>query len=641
MKKLLGLLGTIMITGNVIPSVIAVSPYEKQQKLNNKFNYQQTNNLEKLIRNKRQNDDEFEKSIYTNNVIGEVKESSMLFFKKFKCFFIKLTPIFWREIINLYNSSYNEEDFSTRFRNKIENEFPNFIKNNKHINFKEEYSILESTKTKYSLSFNELGRMLYNNFQKINSKWENSDKTRRIRILFKIEPYDIIVGGSNSNSNFIYKDVLRELEFEMRRSFYTTVLDIYYFSSNIEDDNDDKYEEVYVSSNYDDNNIINTLKNDFKDFNKKEIILEIIDNEDDKSILDALQNQYPKLKISELNVFEKTLYSHFTKNSSAKIKIKIDSKSGYPKIILKPMLYFISKKTLKELEDKIKNDSMYKKWESHLKDYVDNLPKKLKIIDSSNENQKWIYRNQEKEILKSYIRDFDGLLRIIELEWKIQELSINIIKEIQEIKNDLYDLKNIVQNIEKEIFEINNPGTDLSLSPSDWFSLYSVLLDKIADKVDYPGFSLIYEMSKNIFSILLTNIKINNISFESEYPSLNKKENNTSLEKINSLIQKFNNIDISNKNNLPFKINIQSLLNYDSYDVLHDGSCLFWSVATAYLLPVRNNNEEFRARFIQLFGERELQNLLYVQNLLQQFDLTNHISRQDWYQNQTANNLVT
>ncbi|UNF62731.1 OTU domain-containing protein [Spiroplasma poulsonii] len=148
-------------------------------------------------------------------------------------------------------------------------------------------------------------------------------------------------------------------------------------------------------------------------------------------------------------------------------------------------------------------------------------------------------------------------------------------------------------------------------------------------------------MSKNIFSILLTNIKINNISFESEYPSLNKKENNTSLEKINSLIQKFNNIDISNKNNLPFKINIQSLLNYDSYDVLHDGSCLFWSVVTAYLLPVRNNNEEFRARFIQLFGERELQNLLYVQNLLQQFDLTNHISRQDWYQNQTANNLVT
>jgi len=62
MKKLLGLLGTIMITGNAIPSVIAVSPYEKQQKLNNKFNYQQTNNLQNLIRNKRQNDDEFKKS---------------------------------------------------------------------------------------------------------------------------------------------------------------------------------------------------------------------------------------------------------------------------------------------------------------------------------------------------------------------------------------------------------------------------------------------------------------------------------------------------------------------------------------------------------------------------------------------------
>ncbi|UNF62730.1 hypothetical protein [Spiroplasma poulsonii] len=335
MKKLLGLLGTIMITGNVIPSVIAVSPYEKQQKLNNKFNYQQTNNLEKLIRNKRQNDDEFEKSIYTNNVIGEVKESSMLFFKKFKCFFIKLTPIFWREIINLYNSSYNEEDFSTRFRNKINEKCPNF-KNKMKKKLREEMGIISNTK-KYSLSFYKLGCMLYNNFEKINNKWENSDKTRRIRILFKIEPFEVLkfmVGPDEEEGEYEYlQGVVKH-----NNSFETTKLDIYYFSSNIEDDNDDKYEEIYVKSNYDDNNIINILKNDFKDFNKNSINLGLIDNNDDKSIIDSLQNQYPNLKISELDVFEKTSYSHFTKNSSAKIKIKIDSKSGYPKHSFKPIL---------------------------------------------------------------------------------------------------------------------------------------------------------------------------------------------------------------------------------------------------------------------------------------------------------------
>ncbi|WP_375315486.1 hypothetical protein [Spiroplasma endosymbiont of Tipula paludosa] len=54
----------------------------------------------------------------------------------------------------------------------------------------------------------------------------------------------------------------------------------------------------------------------------------------------------------------------------------------------------------------------------------------------------------------------------------------------------------------------------------------------------------------------------------------------------------------------------------NQYDVPADNSCLFWSVATAYLLPVRNNYEEFRTRFIQLFGEENLKNILdLVHNL--------------------------
>ncbi len=77
------------------------------------------------------------------------------------------------------------------------------------------------------------------------------------------------------------------------------------------------------------------------------------------------------------------------------------------------------------------------------------------------------------------------------------------------------------------------------------------------------------------------------------------------------------------------------------YDVPADNSCLFWSVSTSYLLPVRNNNEEFRNRFIQLFGEENLKYLLHIHKLLQQYDLENNrILNQLWYQDQTANNLV-
>jgi len=71
------------------------------------------------------------------------------------------------------------------------------------------------------------------------------------------------------------------------------------------------------------------------------------------------------------------------------------------------------------------------------------------------------------------------------------------------------------------------------------------------------------------------------------------------------------------------------------------GSCLFWSVATAYLLPVRNNNEAFSNRFIQLFGELQLSYSSYVQTLFQQFGVENNRDLNKlWYQDATAHRLV-
>ncbi|PWF94170.1 OTU-like cysteine protease [Spiroplasma poulsonii] len=83
--------------------------------------------------------------------------------------------------------------------------------------------------------------------------------------------------------------------------------------------------------------------------------------------------------------------------------------------------------------------------------------------------------------------------------------------------------------------------------------------------------------------------------------------------------------------------------NNNIYYVVEDGSCLFWSVATPYLLQVRNNIEEFKKRFIKLFGNNEkvLINLEYIRELLLLFDLSeNSNSNQFWYSDQTANCLI-
>ncbi|MFJ1522128.1 ribosome-inactivating family protein [Spiroplasma sp. ald] len=55
MKKLLSLLSVLTISGTAVPTVIAASPYQKEETINSNINYSQTNNnVENLIRNKRQ-----------------------------------------------------------------------------------------------------------------------------------------------------------------------------------------------------------------------------------------------------------------------------------------------------------------------------------------------------------------------------------------------------------------------------------------------------------------------------------------------------------------------------------------------------------------------------------------------------------
>ncbi|MFX4057806.1 MAG: hypothetical protein EHV01_005775 [Spiroplasma sp. hy2] len=73
MKKLLSLLSVLTISGTAVPTTIAASPYQKEETIkNSEINYSQTNNLEKLNRNKR---DVF--SCIGNSFLESVKEAAI------------------------------------------------------------------------------------------------------------------------------------------------------------------------------------------------------------------------------------------------------------------------------------------------------------------------------------------------------------------------------------------------------------------------------------------------------------------------------------------------------------------------------------------------------------------------------------
>ncbi|RDD34512.1 Phosphocholine transferase AnkX [Wolbachia endosymbiont of Cylisticus convexus] len=56
-------------------------------------------------------------------------------------------------------------------------------------------------------------------------------------------------------------------------------------------------------------------------------------------------------------------------------------------------------------------------------------------------------------------------------------------------------------------------------------------------------------------------------------------------------------------------------------DVPGDGSCLFWSVTMAYLIPARDNDDLFRQRYEALFGNEGAvtQNLDHIRGLVPEF----------------------
>lgn len=73
-------------------------------------------------------------------------------------------------------------------------------------------------------------------------------------------------------------------------------------------------------------------------------------------------------------------------------------------------------------------------------------------------------------------------------------------------------------------------------------------------------------------------------------------------------------------------VDSESESRFKRIDVPGDGSCLFWSVTMAYLIPVRNDDALFRQRYEALFGNEGAvtQNLDHIRGLVQNLSTANY-----------------
>jgi len=147
MKKLLSLLSVLTISGSAVPTTIAASPYQKQENLNNKNNYQQ---IKKSNIIKRQ-----EPATYPilENIEIDLRNS---FMKKPMEFQVKPYGCVIAILQNIFNNNtLNDEDVKKLTQEEIEIFFPQVVEENGGIDFEEVINMLNTnTKIKDSLGYN-------------------------------------------------------------------------------------------------------------------------------------------------------------------------------------------------------------------------------------------------------------------------------------------------------------------------------------------------------------------------------------------------------------------------------------------------------------------------------------------------------
>ncbi|WP_342263350.1 ankyrin repeat domain-containing protein [Spiroplasma endosymbiont of Clivina fossor] len=377
---------------------------------------------------------------------------------------------------------------------------------------------------------------------------------------------------------------------------------------------------LQISSFYGHHKVVKLLlKNHKIDVNKK-------DDHGDSALIVAARN-------GEINVVKELLkHSDIDVNLSNKwglTALHYACKNGHL-IIVKLLL---SNNANLNYQDDEGNDSLDLAEENDHKEIINLLKKHKKLNENIKKLNKILQKNQDEQqqnikILEETKKELKKLLKI-ELSDVIRQTKLEEISDKQEqtILNRVREL-NFGLDIDQVKVQKNSITDTAATIESIDQSVYSdgavKVIFTLAKKARKPNDAqkIITEDESKKQG---TRPKGSTVTLkQSDNSNTNADGSQTQA---SNRIQQNNSDEPTNHNNL--------------YDVPADNSCLFWSVSTSYLLPARNNNEEFRNRFIQLFGEENLKYLLYIQKLLQQHDLENNRNlNQLWYQDQTANNLV-
>ncbi|WP_338992734.1 hypothetical protein [Spiroplasma endosymbiont of Seladonia tumulorum] len=164
MKKLLSLLSVLTISGTAVPTTIAASPYQKEEKLNSDINYSKTNNLKNLNRVKRQ---EITYPIL-EDVLIDLRKTSM---KKPMEFQITNSWCVIAVLKNIFdNNMFNNKDLKEMKQEEIASFFPENA--NKGVKISEIIKLLNSNSIiKENLGFNlkniNLNRLFWNRLNEI------------------------------------------------------------------------------------------------------------------------------------------------------------------------------------------------------------------------------------------------------------------------------------------------------------------------------------------------------------------------------------------------------------------------------------------------------------------------------------------
>lgn len=237
---------------------------------------------------------------------------------------------------------------------------------------------------------------------------------------------------------------------------------------------------ITEDAHYYPNNLLDNLERDFPDWNKNiNINLGLINDNNDINIKKSLNRKYPNLKLHCIDIFDKQ-FSYFLNSDkktesfggfSAKIFANNTDNNCYSYGLTKPNFTYVTQDKLNGISNIIANHHLTKLWINHINNWnTTTLPIKFnelnitiqhlkntyplgKKLDEKINIKKQAFKVEQKETIKTYIRDWNIVSTLVEHELKLDELNKNVqgIKaDFEQIKIKVNELDSRVQNLENQ-----------------------------------------------------------------------------------------------------------------------------------------------------------------------------------------------